>query len=100
MSHYNAYASFKTKKSIEKKELIKEKQNKQIILPTDFIIEKSSNYGIVLEVKYKTAYVLYNNEIIFELVLPTNNYRVEKMNLYNDTTLELKKEITEYYKQK
>lgn len=34
---------------------------------------------------------LYNNEIIFELVLPTNNYRVEKMNLYNDTTLELKK---------
>ena len=64
MSHYNAYASFKTKKSIEKKELIKEKQNKQIILPTDFIIEKSSNYGIVLEVKYKTAYVLYNNEII------------------------------------
>lgn len=64
MSHYNAYASFKTKKIIEKKELIKEKQNKQIILPTDFIIEKSSNYGIVLEVKYKTAYVLYNNEII------------------------------------
>lgn len=64
MSHYNAYASFKTKKSIEKKELIKEKQNKQIILPTDFTIEKSSNYGIVLEVKYKTAYVLYNNEII------------------------------------
>lgn len=64
MSHYNAYASFKTKKSIEKKELIKEKQSKQIILPTDFIIEKSSNYGIVLEVKYKTAYVLYNNEII------------------------------------
>ncbi len=64
MSQYNAYASFKTKKSIEKKELIKEKQNKQIILPTDFIIEKSSNYGIVLEVKYKTAYVLYNNEII------------------------------------
>lgn len=64
MSHYNAYASFKTKKSIEKKELIKEKQNKQINLPNDFIIEESKNYGIVLEVKYKTAYVLYNNEII------------------------------------
>lgn len=64
MSHYNAYTSFKTKKSIKKKELIKEKQNKQIILPTDFIIEKSSNYGIVLEVKYETAYVLYNNEIV------------------------------------
>lgn len=64
MSHYNAYTSFKTKKSIEKKELIKEKQNKQIILPNDFIVEKGSNYGIVLEVKYETAYVLYNNEIV------------------------------------
>lgn len=64
MSHYNAYASFKTKKSIKKKELIKEKQNKQINLPNDFIIEESKNYGIVLEVKYETAYVLYNDEII------------------------------------
>lgn len=64
MSHCNAYASFKTKKSIEKKELIKEKQNKQINLPNDFIIEESKNYGIVLEVKYETAYVLYNDEII------------------------------------
>lgn len=26
-----------------------------------------------------------NNEIIFEIKLPTNNYRVEKMNIYNDT---------------
>ena len=64
MPHYNAYTSFKTKKSIKKKELIKEKQNKKINLPNDFIIEESKNYGIVLEVKYKTAYVLYNNEII------------------------------------
>lgn len=64
MPHYNAYTSFKTKKSIEKKELIKEKQNKQINLPNDFIIEESKNYGIVLEVKYETAYVLYNNEIV------------------------------------
>ncbi|CCY79865.1 putative ribosome biogenesis GTPase RsgA [Mycoplasma sp. CAG:877] len=64
MPHYNAYTSFKTKKSIKKKELIKEKQNKQINLPNDFIIEESKNYGIVLEVKYETAYVLYNDEII------------------------------------
>lgn len=64
MPHYNAYTSFKTKKSIKKKELIKEKQNKKINLPNDFIIEESKNYGIVLEVKYETAYVLYNNEII------------------------------------
>ena len=64
MPHYNAYTSFKTKKSIKKKCLIKEKQNKQINLPTDFITEESKNYGIVLEVKYETAYVLYNDEII------------------------------------
>ena len=34
---------------------------------------------------------LLNDKVIFELVLPTNNYRVEKMNIYNDTTLELGK---------
>lgn len=64
MPHYNAYTSFKIKKSIKKKDLIKEKQNKQINLPNDFIIEESKNYGIVLEVKYETAYVLYNDEIV------------------------------------
>ena len=32
-----------------------------------------------------------NDEVIYELVLPTNNYRVEKQSLYNDTNLELKK---------
>ena len=34
---------------------------------------------------------LLNDKVIFELVLPTNNYRVEKMNIYNDTKLELGK---------
>lgn len=29
---------------------------------------------------------LLQDEVIFELVLPTNNYRVEKMSLYNDST--------------
>lgn len=62
MSHYNSYTSFKTKKSLEKKSLAK--QNKKVKLPNDFLITKSSNYGIVLEVKYEKAYVLYNNEII------------------------------------
>lgn len=64
MPHYNAYTSFKTKKSIKKKELIKEKQSKQINLLADFIIEESKNYGIVLEVKYEKAHVLYNNEVV------------------------------------
>ena len=34
---------------------------------------------------------LLNDKVIFELILPTNNYRVEKMNIYNDTKLELGK---------
>lgn len=32
---------------------------------------------------------LLNNEVIFEMVLPTNTYRVEKMNLYSDDEFEL-----------
>ena len=34
---------------------------------------------------------LLNNKIIYELILPTNYYRVEKMPIYNDTRLELGK---------
>lgn len=32
---------------------------------------------------------LLNNEVIFEMILPTNNYRVEKMSLYTDDEFEL-----------
>lgn len=32
---------------------------------------------------------LLNNEVIFEMILPTNNYRVEKMSLYSDDEFEL-----------
>ena len=34
---------------------------------------------------------LLNNEVIFEMVLPTNNYRVEKMSLYGDDEFKLGK---------
>ena len=68
MSHYNSYTSFKTKKSIEKKNLSKQKSNKKISLSNDFIINKSSDYGIVLEVKYERAYVLYNDEVIIAIL--------------------------------
>ena len=34
---------------------------------------------------------LLNDKVIFELVLPTNNYRVEKMSLYNDAVYSLGK---------
>ncbi|MBR3162439.1 MAG: aryl-sulfate sulfotransferase [Bacilli bacterium] len=32
-----------------------------------------------------------NNKVIFELTLPTNNYRVEKLSLYNESKLNFKK---------
>ena len=34
---------------------------------------------------------LLNDEVIFEIVLPTNNYRVEKQSLYNDSEFKLGK---------
>ena len=34
---------------------------------------------------------ILNNEVIFELILPTNNYRVEKLSLYNNSKYNLSK---------
>lgn len=65
MPHYNAYESFKTKKSIEKKQRAKEKSLRKNNETVDnFIIAESENYGVVIEVKYDDAYVLYNNDVI------------------------------------
>ena len=65
MPHYNAYDSFKTKKSIEKKEHAKRKKfAKEIAEANKFVIGSSNNYGVVIEVKYDDAYVLYNDEIV------------------------------------
>ena len=65
MPHYNAYDSFKTKKSIEKKQRAKEKtfgkKNDEV---DDFITNKCDNYGIIIEVRYDDAYVLLDDEVI------------------------------------
>ena len=67
MPHYNAYESFKTKKSIEKKQRAKEKalgrKNEDV---DDFIIDDNDNYnsGVVIEVRYDDAYVLLNDEVV------------------------------------
>ena len=49
MPHYNAYDSFKIKKSIEKKKKAKErvfkKQNETL---DNFVITSCSNYGVVI----------------------------------------------------
>ncbi len=65
MAHYNAYDSFKTKKSIEKKNRAKEKSlGKKIDIDNSFVISESNDFGIVIEVRYDDAYILYNNEIV------------------------------------
>ena len=65
MPHYNAYDSFKTKKSLDKKQKAKEKalgrKNDESI---EFVVKDSHDCGIVIEVRYNDAYVLYNNEIV------------------------------------
>ena len=65
MPHYNAYDSFKTKKSIEKKQRAKEKAlGKKNDDVDDFITNNCDNYGIVIEVRYDDAYVLLDDEVI------------------------------------
>ena len=65
MPHYNAYDSFKTKKSIEKKQKAKERAfGKKGERVDNFIIDNSDSYGVVIEVRYDDAYVLFNDEIV------------------------------------
>lgn len=65
MPHYNAYDSFQTKKSKAKKNRAKEKSlSKNNHFEESFVINKSDNYGIVIETKYNDAFVLFENEIV------------------------------------
>ena len=65
MPHYNAYDSFQTKKSKDKKQKAKEKAfGKKVIYDDKFIIEDSSDFGIVIEVRYNDTFVLHNGKII------------------------------------
>lgn len=65
MPHYNAYDSFKTKRSREKKQRSKEKAlGKKIEFNDNFIVDNFENPGVVIEVRYDDAYVLYNDKVI------------------------------------
>lgn len=64
MPHYESYESFKTKRSVEKKNRAKEKSFKNNKLNEDFIIDFNNDYGVVIETKYDLAFVLYNDEIV------------------------------------
>ena len=93
MPHYNAYDSFKTKKSIEKKQRAKErafgKKNETV---DNFIIDSCDEYGVVIEVRYDDAYILYNGEVVLaklrkdinlvcnQVVFPGDKVDIEKVN--------------------
>jgi ribosome biogenesis GTPase len=95
MPHYNAFDSFKTKKSIEKKQRAKErtfgKKNERV---DNFIIDNSDSYGVVIEVRYDDAYILYNGEVVLaklrndinlvcnQVVFPGDKVEIQK---FNDT---------------
>ncbi len=65
MPHYNAYDSFKTKKSIEKKQRAKEKAlGKKTEDVENFIIDDNEDYGVVIEVRYDDAYVLNGEDVV------------------------------------
>ena len=65
MAHYNAYESFKTKKSLEKKRRAKEKAfSRKNEFSDSFVVNSSDDYGIVIEVRYDDAFVLYNDNVV------------------------------------
>ena len=65
MPHYNAYESFKTKKSLEKNV---ERRKKLLVKKNEFsdsfVVNSSDDYGVVIEVRYDDAFVLYNNNVV------------------------------------
>ena len=65
MAHLRYYDSFQTKKSIEQKRRAKEKSlSRKEEQTNDFIIDKSDEYGVVIEVRYDDAYVLIDDQVI------------------------------------
>ena len=93
MPHYNAYDSFKTKKSIEKKQRAKERAfGKKSETIDNFVIDSCEEYGVVIEVRYDDAYILYNGDVVLaklrkdinlvcnQVVFPGDKVDLEKVN--------------------
>ena len=94
ISHYNSYDSFKTKKSLEKKQRAKEKSfNKKET--NNFIINNCDDYGIVIEVKYNDAYILLDNKIVVAKLRKDINYVCNQILFPGDKVL-LTKESSNY----
>ena len=81
MPHYNAYDSFKTKKSIEKKQRAKEKSfGKKSETLDNFIIDSFDEYGVVIEVRYDASIIKDSIDLMVDYQLDTqkqDNYEVK-----------------------
>ena len=87
MPHFNSYESFKRKK--------RKYNNKYIEIKKDFVIEKSSNYGVVIEVRYNDAFVLYHDKVILAKLKNEINYPCNKV-IYPGDKVIIKKENNDY----
>ena len=77
MPHYKSYDSFKFRKGIEAKEKIKNKKLKKEYDISNFIVDEDTKFGIVLDVDYNYAHILYEENVIEakltkEINLPCN----------------------------
>jgi len=79
MTHYNAYDSFQTKKSKDKKQRAKEKSlGTKTDIIDDFIVKDIDANGIIIEVRYDDAYVLYeDNVVLAKLRKDINRYVIK-----------------------
>ncbi len=87
MPHLNSYESFKRKK--------RKNKNKHIEIKNDFVIEKSSNYGVVIEVRYNDAFVLYQDKVILAKLKNEINYPCNKV-IYPGDKILIKNENNNY----
>ena len=65
ITHYKSYDSFKTKKSLERKQKAKDKSlHKSRKIENYFIISEASLFGVVIEVRYNDCYVMYQDKVV------------------------------------
>ena len=97
MPHYNSYQSFQIKRSMDKKKKAKEKSfTSKKNIPSDFIIEQANEYGIVIEVRYHDAYVLYNEQVVLARLRTDMNFVCNQIVLPGDKVI-LKEHNKQYY---
>ena len=85
MPHYDSYHSFQTKRSMEQKKRAKEKAfRSKKHLPRDFIILQAKEYGIVIEVRYHDASILYGGQVVLAKLRSDMNFACNQILLPGD----------------